>query len=231
MARREQAARVMQAREAERTRIAGEMHDLLSHRLALISLHAGALEYRGSDPAVAREAAGVIRAAAETAVEELHEVLAVLRLPEAGTAPAPTLADVRTLADTVRATGHPVDLSLDVGPGEPGTATTGHLYRVLQESFTNAVKLGDLGLDGHGVQVGQLEQHRRQLVGDHGLAFLGDDAHHIAIDGRDDAGVSQVDLGGVDLDVGAFYLRVQGQQVGLLHLEGGFGVFEVLAGD
>lgn len=141
LARREQAARVMQAREAERTRIAGEMHDSLSHRLALISLHAGALEYRADlDPAVAREAAGVIRAAAETAVEELHEVLAVLRPPEAGTAPAPTLADVRTLADTVRATGHPVDLTLDVGPGEPGTATTGHLYRVLQESFTNAVK-------------------------------------------------------------------------------------------
>ena len=37
LARREQAARVMQAREAERTRIAGEMHDSLSHRLALIS--------------------------------------------------------------------------------------------------------------------------------------------------------------------------------------------------
>ena len=51
------AAALLQAREAERTRIAREMHDSLSHRLALISLHAGALEYRDDlDPAAAREA-------------------------------------------------------------------------------------------------------------------------------------------------------------------------------
>ena len=93
----------------------------------------------------------------------------------------------------------------------------------------NHIRFRHLGLDGHGVQVCQLEEHGRQLAGDHGLAFLGDNAHHVAVDGRVDAGIGQVDLGGVDLDVRAFDLCVQGQQVGLLHLVGRFGVFEILA--
>lgn len=141
LARREQAARLLQAREAERTRIAREMHDSLSHRLALISLHAGALEYRDDlHPAAAREAAGVIRSAAETAADELGAVLAVLRPPSEGTSPAPTLDGVSTLVDTASTPGSPVHLILDVGPGEPVPAALGHLYRLVQESLTNAVK-------------------------------------------------------------------------------------------
>ncbi len=141
LARREQSARMLQAREAERTRIAREMHDSLSHRLALISLHAGALEYRDDlDPATAREAAGVLRATAQTAAEELGAVLAVLRRPDDGTAPAPTLAEVRSLVEATRTPESPVDLQVAVGPGEPDTAVIGHLYRIVQESLTNAVK-------------------------------------------------------------------------------------------
>lgn len=141
LARREQAARVLQAREAERTRIAREMHDSLSHHLALISLHAGALEYRDDlDPAAARDAAGLIRSTSETAAKELGAVLAVLRPLPGGTDPAPTLADVSTLVDTARGPAGAVDLVLDVGPGQPVPAALAHLYRVVQESLTNALK-------------------------------------------------------------------------------------------
>ena len=61
----EQQLRVEQARQPERARIAREMHDVLAHRISLLSLHAGALEFRPDAPPeeVAR-AAGVIRGSA-----------------------------------------------------------------------------------------------------------------------------------------------------------------------
>jgi signal transduction histidine kinase len=68
----EQQLRVDQARAHERARIAREMHDVLAHRISLLSLHAGALEFRPDAPPeeVAR-AAGVIRSSAHQALEDL----------------------------------------------------------------------------------------------------------------------------------------------------------------
>ncbi|MEE6257878.1 sensor histidine kinase [Plantactinospora sonchi] len=76
----EQRLRVEAARRMERTRIAREMHDVLAHRISLLSLHAGALEFRpdASSEEIAR-AAGVIRTNAHQALEELREVISVLR--------------------------------------------------------------------------------------------------------------------------------------------------------
>ena len=79
-AQREQRWRVQQARHLERTRIAREMHDVLAHRLSLLSMHAGALEFRpGAPPEQIAAAAGVIRTGAHQALEELREVIGVLR--------------------------------------------------------------------------------------------------------------------------------------------------------
>src|SRR5262249_61941159 len=75
----EQRLRVEQAREAERRRIAREMHDVLAHRLSLLSVHAGALEFRSdATPEEVGEAAGVIRASARTALQELRDVIGLL---------------------------------------------------------------------------------------------------------------------------------------------------------
>src|SRR5215469_2863669 len=76
----EEQLRTEQIRYAERTRIAREMHDVLAHRISLLSLHAGALEFRPDAPPeeVAR-AAAVIRASAHQALEDLRAVIGLLR--------------------------------------------------------------------------------------------------------------------------------------------------------
>ncbi len=141
-ARRGQAALEAEARQEERTRIAREMHDAVSHRLALVALHAGALEYRDDlSPAKLREAVGVIRAGVHDAQEELRATLQVLRSDDGDTRPAPTLADLATLVEEVRAAGASVDLRADLPPdADLPAGASAHLHRVVQESLTNAVK-------------------------------------------------------------------------------------------
>lgn len=67
-------------RAGERLRISRDIHDSLAHRLSLIAIHAGALDYRKElAPEQVRQAAGVIRQQAEHANDELHEILTALR--------------------------------------------------------------------------------------------------------------------------------------------------------
>src|SRR5581483_2468249 len=69
-----------EARAAERRRIAREMHDVLAHRLSLLSVHAGALEFHpGAPPGEIAEAAAVIRTSAAAALADLRQVITVLR--------------------------------------------------------------------------------------------------------------------------------------------------------
>ncbi|MFC6017927.1 sensor histidine kinase [Plantactinospora solaniradicis] len=76
----EQRLRVEAARRLERTRIAREMHDVLAHRISLLSLHAGALEFRpDAPPEEIAQAAGVIRTSAHQALQDLREVIGILR--------------------------------------------------------------------------------------------------------------------------------------------------------
>jgi signal transduction histidine kinase len=141
----EQRLRVVQAREAERRRIAREMHDVLAHRLSLLSVHAGALEFRpDASPEEVAEAAGVIRATAQTALQELRDVIGVLRdEAEESTLqpPQPTLAQLPALVEESRAVGMRIDLRIDVPVGEEMPAAVGRTaYRIVQEGLTNARK-------------------------------------------------------------------------------------------
>ncbi|TNH25197.1 sensor histidine kinase [Micromonospora orduensis] len=141
----EQQLRVAQARHLERTRIAREMHDVLAHRISLLSLHAGALEFRPDAPAdeVAR-AAGVIRGSAHAALQDLREVIGVLRAEGDGDAPEPpqpTLADLPALIAESRAAGVRVNVNDSVGNPEEVPAALGRAaYRIVQEGLTNARK-------------------------------------------------------------------------------------------
>jgi signal transduction histidine kinase len=137
----EQRLHVEQAREAERRRIAGEMHDVLAHRVSLLSLHAGALEFRpDAPPEEIAEAAGVIRTSANAVMQELREVIGVLREDELGAdRPQPTLAEIPALIQESRAAGMRVQSRIDVD-AEVAAATGRTAYRIVQEGLTNARK-------------------------------------------------------------------------------------------
>jgi signal transduction histidine kinase len=142
---REQADRAGdEARAAERRRIAREMHDVLAHRLSLLSVHAGALEFRPDAPAEeVAEAAGVIRESARAALDELRGVIGVLR-EDGGESltepPQPTLADVAALVDESRAAGMRITARIELGDAAPPAAVGRTAYRIVQEGLTNARK-------------------------------------------------------------------------------------------
>jgi signal transduction histidine kinase len=138
----EQGRRVAEARAAERAAIAREMHDVLAHRLSLLATYAGALEFRPDQPPERlSQAAGVIRTTVHQALNELRDVIALLRdEPDDLARPVPALADLPTLVAESRATGTQVELNGEIGLAEvPGT-TGRTAYRVVQEALTNARK-------------------------------------------------------------------------------------------
>ena len=132
------------ARQAERRRIAREMHDVLAHRLSLLSVYAGALEFRPDAPAseIAR-AAAVIRTSAAAALSDLRQVITVLREDADDTAgpPQPTLAQIPALIEESRAAGMTLRADIDLHDPESLPAAVGRTaYRVVQEGLTNARK-------------------------------------------------------------------------------------------
>ena len=143
----EQELRVAEARQGERNRIAREMHDVLAHRLSLLSLHAGALELRpDAAPDEVARAAGVVRDSAYQALEDLREVIGVLRAgvdrsDETPERPQPTLADLPDLVDQSRRAGMRVRLDWQTDALSAVPAGVGRsAYRIVQEGLTNARK-------------------------------------------------------------------------------------------
>ncbi|WP_121188257.1 sensor histidine kinase [Nocardiopsis sp. Huas11] len=131
--------RAEQAQHQVRESIAREIHDVLGHRLSLLSVLAGALEYRPDTPPeqVARSAK-VIRESAHQALQDLREVIGVLRAP-VGELPQPTMADLHQLVGEADDVGARVELAQEYegrAPDRVGRAA----YRIVQEALTNARK-------------------------------------------------------------------------------------------
>lgn len=122
----------------ERARLSREMHDVVSHQVSLIAVQAGALQVASADPD-ARRGAGVIRSLAVRTLDELRQMVGVLRAegaPTPGDKPQPTLDDLpRLVADS----GLPADLSTDLS-GELAPPLQRAVYRIVQEGLTNARK-------------------------------------------------------------------------------------------
>jgi signal transduction histidine kinase len=170
----EQEVRVAQARSAERARIAREMHDVLAHRISLVSMHAGALAYRDDlSPEQVRDSAEVIQDKAHEALTDLRQVLGVLRGDEPGVGhrPQPTFADVPALVDEAREAGMRVRYDERVVTAAAMPEQVGRtVHHVVQEALTNArkhapgtqVTVAVTGGQGDGVEV-TVRNHR--LIG------------------------------------------------------------------
>jgi signal transduction histidine kinase len=138
----QQELRIATARASERELIAREMHDVLAHRISMVSMHAGALAYRTDLPAEqVRETAALIQTKAHEALTDLRQVLGVLRGDDAAVRdrPQPTLSDLPELIDEARTAGMDVDLDLTVPDGSPEQVGR-TVYRIVQEGLTNARK-------------------------------------------------------------------------------------------
>jgi signal transduction histidine kinase len=139
-----EAERAHQQVREERVRIARELHDVVAHTLAVITVQAGVgRRLMARRPEEARTALESIETIGRTAQEELRVVLGLLRDEEnrtAALAPAPALVDIKELVETVRASGTPVDLYMSGTDRPLSPALELTVYRVVQEALTNVVK-------------------------------------------------------------------------------------------
>jgi signal transduction histidine kinase len=141
--RRQRAAEARRIVIEERTRIARELHDVVAHRVSLMTVQAGAAKaVAAEDPEGALRAMGAVEEAGRQALDELRHLLGVLR-PEAdldGLGPQPGLADLPRLIEQTRGAGLDVSLATDgVAAGLPARVDL-FAYRIVQEALTNVLK-------------------------------------------------------------------------------------------
>lgn len=146
-AEREQAAETERARQEirdQRVRIAQDLHDVVAHTLAVITVQAGVgRRLMAKRPEEASNALESIEAIGRTAQEELRVVLGLLREEGVSTptlTPAPRLVDLKELAETVRSPGSEVELRMSGVDRRLSPALELSLYRVVQEALTNVMK-------------------------------------------------------------------------------------------
>ncbi|MGB4137405.1 MAG: histidine kinase, partial [Microbacterium sp.] len=141
-------AEALAVEEAERVRIARDMHDVVAHSLAVVIAQADGARYAAaSDPALAQEALGTIAQTARGALSDVRMLLGQLRHRQTD-GPQPTLADLETLFAQVRRAGIEPRVTVDpMPPGEPPAGIQLAVYRILQEALTNALRHGTGDVD------------------------------------------------------------------------------------
>jgi signal transduction histidine kinase len=146
LAERERVLLAERARAEERARLAGELHDSVAHRVSLMVLQAGALRLTSTDQ-TARDAAEHLRATGCQALEELSELLGVLRRPEtsptspgSGTGVEAGAVGLAELVAESEGVGLPVVLEEDGDPAAVPVVVRRTAYRVVQEALTNVHK-------------------------------------------------------------------------------------------
>jgi signal transduction histidine kinase len=193
---REQAAEARRIVTEERTRIARELHDVVAHRVSLMTVQAGAARtVAAEDPAGARQAMAAVEEVGRQALDELRHLLGVLR-PETGPdglGPQPGLADLAQLLEQVRRAGVDVTLvdSLPTTQAVPGRIPARvdlSAYRIVQEALTNVLKHAGrgahtevrLGADRSGIVIEVLDDgHGATVPPGPGVAQDGAQGHGI----------------------------------------------------
>ena len=126
-------------RADERTRLAAEMHDVVTHRLNLMVLHAGALRIAAKDDGV-RKAADELRTAGCEALAELRDLVAVLRSGRITHTPDVLPDRLASLVEDSAATGLAITLTEHGDSDVVSPAVRRTMYRIVQEALTNVHK-------------------------------------------------------------------------------------------
>lgn len=130
--------------EAERARIAGELHDVVTHNVNVVVLQAMAASgVLDSQPERARDPLAAIEASGREALVELRRLLGMLydgQGSTGSTAPAPGIADLPELVAGVRHAGLDADLEVAGDAGQVSSALGLVVYRIAQEALTNTLK-------------------------------------------------------------------------------------------
>jgi signal transduction histidine kinase len=137
-AEREQYLLAEQARSEERARLAGEMHDVVTHRVSLMVLQAGALGITATDEAT-RQAAEELRAAGVQALDELRDLVGILRT-EPEDDQAPSISGLAELVAESTAVGTPAELVQEGDPALASPVVARTAYRIVREALTNVRK-------------------------------------------------------------------------------------------
>lgn len=140
---REQDSEARRAVAEERTRIARELHDVVAHRVSMMTVQAGAAKtVAADDPAAALKAMEAVEKAGREALDELRHLLGVLR-PETEVGefgPQPGLAEVPRLVDQFIEAGLSVSLEMDRLRTNLPARVDLSAYRIVQEALTNTLK-------------------------------------------------------------------------------------------
>ena len=131
--------------QAERVRIARELHDVLAHSLSQINVQAGVgLHLMDKQPEKAKAALASIKESSRNALDEVRSVLGILRAeggadPSAPLVPEPDLSRLTGLAASIAAQGVTVDVrnTIKIAPSAGAQLA---LYRIAQESLTNVLR-------------------------------------------------------------------------------------------
>ncbi|MGP3963143.1 histidine kinase [Nonomuraea sp. 3N208] len=146
---REQEEAMRKAVQEERSRIAGELHDVVTHNVNVMVIQAGAArKVMDTAPSRSKQAMLAVEASGRAAMAELRHVMGLLAGPESeradssadGLEPQPGLDQLDSLIERVRAAGLPVSIEISPphGPLPPGVDLAA--YRVVQEALTNTIK-------------------------------------------------------------------------------------------
>jgi signal transduction histidine kinase len=161
------AAREALARQtaaAERRRVAQDVHDVVAHTLAITMLHitAARMAVRRSSPAEAEEALEEAERHGRASLNDIRRIVRLLRSDDATAVDAaqPGLADIEALAESYRAAGLPVELSLTMDGQHTSPTAELAVYRVLQEALANAARHGSGPATVHlQVHAGEMSLH------------------------------------------------------------------------
>lgn len=129
-----------ETRTAERTRIARELHDVVTHHVTAMVVQTEAARYLTDAPDRLDETLNAVTDTGRRAIGDLRNLLDLLDPGHDGVAQAPFLRDLHTLVEQTRQAGQPVELTEEGTQSESAGSAELVAHRVVQESLTNALK-------------------------------------------------------------------------------------------